>query len=284
MLSLASTSLAYAGSAAPTMMRTAAPMMGARRGTPSKKRSVGGGAAVAELESLVEAQKIPGVNGVWDPLGFTKIDLWETGEEASVAWLRQAEVKHGRIAMFGFVGYIVHANHIVFPWALTGGPAGTGPTTMFSDISAAGSPIDQWAAVPTAGKLQILGTIALLEYVAESTKPHYMNGGKIGYIPPLSEFEGIPHPVPFNLYDPFNLFAGMSEENKARGLTVEINNGRAAMLGIFGFISAEKGLIGPGLDSFVVEKSTGEPMAFFGPGDGGLPFVTQMFDNWNLPF
>jgi len=268
-LSLASASLSYAGAA--PMARTVSPVMKA-------------GGAKAELDDLVLAQKVPGIDSAWDPLGFTNIDLWETGEEASIAWLRQCEVKHGRIAMFGFVGYIVHANHIVFPWALTGGPLGTGPTTMFSDISAAGSPIDQWAAVPTAGKLQILGTIALLEYVSETGSPHYTKGGKIGYVPPLSDYDGVPHPVPFNLYDPFGLFAKQSEESKARGLNVEINNGRAAMLGIFGFISAEKGLIVPGLDSFVVEKSSGEPMGFFSASDGGLPFVTQMLDSWNLPF
>merc|ERR1711935_1191521 len=105
-------------------------------------------------------------------------------------------------------------------------------------------------------------------------------GGKIGYVPPLSDYEGVPHPVPFNLYDPFGLFAKQSEESKARGLNVEINNGRGAMLGIFGFISAEKGLIVPGLDSFVTEQSDGYPMAFFSASDGKLPFVSGMLEGW----
>merc|ERR1719271_165454 len=135
------------------------------------------------------AKELNPVVGYFDPLNLAEGEFWGDSNAATIGFLRQAEVKHGRIAMFGFVGYIVHANHIVFPWALTGGPAGTGPTTMFSDISAAGSPIDQWAAVPTSGKLQILGTIALLEYVAEAGKSHYMNGGKIGYIPPLKEYD-----------------------------------------------------------------------------------------------
>ena len=83
-----------------------------------------------------------------------------------------------------------------------------------------------------------------------------MRGGKPGFYPSLkvaSTAEGgalIPHPVPFDLFNPLGLlpFDSMSEEQKERGRNVEINNGRAAMLGIFGFISASKGLIVPGLD------------------------------------
>ena len=36
----------------------------------------------------------------------------------------------------------------------------------------------------------------------------------------------LPHPVPFNLYDPFGLSSKKSDEAKARGLKIEVNNGR----------------------------------------------------------
>jgi len=189
--------------------------------------------------------------------------------------------------MAAFVGFCVQANGIAFPWALTGGPLSDGETTMFSDIAAIPSPLDQWDAVPAAGKMQILLTMFLFEWIGEEAKPHYTMGGKPGAFPSLKEARSVPHPVPLDLYDPFGLFKNDSPEKKARGLNVEINNGRAAMLGIFGLISASKGLIVPGLDALGLPQSDAEPMAFFGPNDvGSFPLVDKMFENvgsfpWN---
>ena len=75
---------------------------------------------------------------------------FSVGQEASIGFLRQAEIKHGRVAMAAFVGYIVQSNGIYWPWALT-----TSGITH-ADISAAGGPADQWDALPTASKVQIL--------------------------------------------------------------------------------------------------------------------------------
>jgi hypothetical protein len=238
--------------------------------------------SVSEHAELESNAGVPAL-GFWDPLGFTKIDLFDFGEAGSIGWLRHAELKHGRVAMAGFVGFCVHANGIVFPWAITGGPLGE-ETTLFSDISAAGGPCDQWDAVPSAGKLQILLTIALLEVVGETAKPHYTKGGKPGFYPSLKGYDGIPHPIPFELVDPFGLanFDGMDEATKAKKRQIEINNGRLAMIGIFGLISASKGLIVPGLDGLGLPKYDGEVMAYFSPSDVSLPFVQQMLDGYTL--
>ena len=89
-----------------------------------------------------------------------------------------------------------------------------------------------------------------------------MRGGKPGFYPSFNK-GGIPHPVPLELFDPFGLQKNMSPEKKEKSLLAEINNGRLAMLGIFGCVSATKGLIVPGLDTLPFTPYAGEYMAPF---------------------
>jgi hypothetical protein len=242
----------------------------------------------ADLQTLAIEQNT--ALGFWDPIGLSEQNFWNQGESATIGFLRHAEIKHGRVAMAAFVGYCVQANGIFWPWPISGGPlaelfGGEGAATVyFSEIGAAGTPGDQWDAVPAVAKAQILITIAIFELIGETPQkggmPHYMRGGKPGYFPPLKSASNVPHPVPFNLYDPFDLFTDMDEETKSRRLNMEINNGRLAMLGIFSFLSASKGLIVPGLNGLPAfqTKYAGEYMAFFSPTDGSLPFVDAMYD------
>jgi len=100
-----------------------------------------------------------------------------------------------------------------------------------------------------------------------------MAGGKPGDFPDfVSGPTGIPHPVPFNLYDPFKFSKNMSEEKKESRLRAEINNGRLAMLGIFGFLSEQvtSGSL-PAL-SGIVKPYSGEVMAPFTHNVIGEPF------------
>lgn len=86
--------------------------------------------------------------------------------------------------------------------------------------------------------------IGALEIWGEATgevtdEPHYMKGGQPGKYPSFGLFSEQVHPV-LNLYDPFGFNKNMSQEKKDKRLVAEINNGRLAILGIFGFLSADK--------------------------------------------
>jgi len=244
------------------------------------------GFTYADLKALAKEQNP--IVGYFDPLELGDKDFWEQGNEATIGFLREAEIKHGRVAMAGFVGYLVHANGIYFPWNIqtsVSGPITEGlPTISFGDISAAGSPPDMWDALPTAAKLQILLVVGFLEMHGENSmalegdgQKHYVRGGKPGYYP---SFKGrYPHPVPLDLWDPFGFTKKMSAERKEKALLAEVNNGRLAMIGIFGLASASKGLIVPGLDNVGIPPYAGEYMAPFTAADGGLPFVTSMAQN-----
>jgi len=109
---------------------------------------------------------------------------------------------------------------------------------------------------PQATKWQIIVFVGFLEIWSEADyvlqndgTSHYMRGGKPGYFP---TFDLVPHPVPLNLWDPFGKLKNYSEEKKARQLTIEVNNGRLAMIGLFGFL-AEASVPGsvPGLTGLV---------------------------------
>jgi hypothetical protein len=232
------------------------------------------------------ASKQNPVLGFWDPLGI----VGDETDPETIGWFRHAEIKHGRVAMAGFVGYCVHANGIVFPWNIQAPIAQTSitadlPAISFADISAAGSPPDMWDALPTAAKVQIILVVGFLEMHGESSlaleadgQKHYVRGGKPGYYP---SFQGrYPHPVPLDLWDPFGFTKNLSPERKEKALIAETNNGRLAMIGMFGLISASKGLIVPGLDSLGLQQYSGEIMAPFTAADGAiLPYVTEMAKN-----
>jgi len=223
------------------------------------------------------AKKLNPVVGFWDPLGLVADDV----KPETIGWFRHAEIKHGRVAMAAFVGYCVQSNGIHFPWNIQSNFGYDLPTVSFADIAAAGGPADQWDALPTAAKVQIICVVGFLEMWSETSaalemdgQKHYVRGGKPGYFPKLKD--RFPHPVPLDLWDPFGFTSKLSPERKEKALLAEVNNGRLAMIGIFGLISASKGLQVPGLDTLGIKPYAGEVMAPFTAADSALPFVESM--------
>jgi len=141
--------------------------------------------------------------GVFDPLG------WLESEPEAFERRRAVERKHGRIAMAAVTGMIVHNNHIVFDGYLS--PSND---LKFSDISTGMAGIAQ---VPSAGLAQIFLFIGLLE---------------LAWLP-ASKYDGDYGVGWFGreITDP---------EELSRKLNVELNNGRAAMMGVLGNMVAEQ--------------------------------------------
>ena len=143
-------------------------------------------------------------------------------------WFRAAELKHSRCAMIAFTGYWINSQGLHFPGMLS-----TSENISFEDLSSM-TPPDAWAAVPDAGKAQIIGTIFVAELYTESQGTHYTKGGKLPEVV-FPKFD-------FSKVDPAVL-----ETKRCR----ELNNGRLAMFGIMGFLAAHNI---PGSVPFLADK------------------------------
>merc|ERR1711937_752144 len=112
---------------------------------------------------------------------FDPLNLAQSGSDATLAWFRAAELKHGRVAMAAFVGYVLTSP------AVPGVPEWFGGYHWPGAIDEAGTTFESlgygreaWEAISDAGRFQIVLFVGMLEIAGESAKPHYMKGGKIG--------------------------------------------------------------------------------------------------------
>jgi len=250
-----------------TLLVAAAPSLASAFVGPSTTSS--SSSMKAGKEDLVAlAEALPGPPGFWDPLGLADQD-WalgnlaygETvGNDATIAFLRHAEIKHGRVAMAAFLGFCAQCTPLV---------SGEHTFAPYSGYVAGCTPQEQWDNIPLGGKLQIFTLIGMLESYGEGAAAgpdyvHYMKGGQPGFYPDIAGKNN--GQIGLNLYDPFNFgHRAKSAEKKARGLKSELLNGRLAQIGILGLLaeSSTKGAVPPLAAIANFPHYSGEVMAPF---------------------
>jgi len=163
--------------------------------------------------------------GRWDPLRIR-----EQGPERYRRFV-EMEIKHGRLAMAGFLGAITTYSGLRWPGYLS-----IADNIKFSDMP--GAPLASWAALPTAAWFQIILFISFLEVNSLKQDPLKEPG------------DVVPEGTPWVRYpDGYEILVGdgsikqVGEEELILGrtwkLNAERNNGRAAMMGMTGMLIHE---------------------------------------------
>lgn len=158
-----------------------------------------------------------------DPLNFL-----DSADEERFNRLRYVEIKHGRIAMLAVLGHI----HTTFGARIPGNIDYSG--TSFASIKTG---IAGLSDIPTAGLVQIVAFIGFLEIFVMTDK------GK-------GEFPG-------DLRNGMFKWSG-SEADLMEKRAIELNNGRAAQMGILGLMVHEQ-LSG---EPYVINALFGNPSNF----------------------
>jgi len=146
--------------------------------------------------------------GYWDPLG-----LVADGDQAKFDRLRYVEIKHGRISMLAVVGYLVTEAGIRLPGDID--YSGTSFASIPSGFAAL-------SAMPLKGLTQIIVFIGFLELFVMKD----ITGGEF-----VGDFRN--GALDFG-WDTFN------EETKLKKRAIELNQGRAAQMGILALMVHEQ--------------------------------------------
>jgi len=154
--------------------------------------------------------------GVTKPLGY--YDPLKIRTESPERYRRfvEMEIKHGRLAMAATVGVLVTSLGFRFPGYLSTFANG-GDGIKFADVP--GGAISSWAAVPELGWLQIVALISVLDVIIFKQDPDREPG------------DTVPDYISWKRYPD-------GPERDAK-LNAERNNGRLAMMGIFGMLANE---------------------------------------------
>ena len=177
---------------------------------PAKVAQSSAALKAADFEDALGAQ--PPL-GVWDPMG-----MLNGADEERFDRLRYVELKHGRIAQLAFLGQVVTRAGIHLPGSIN--YAGDSFDSFPNGVAALFGP----NSIPTAGLVQIIAFIGFLECAVmrdiEGTGNEFVGDFRNGYI----DFG----------WDEFD------EEEKLSKRAIELNNGRAAMMGILGLMVHEE--------------------------------------------
>ena len=151
--------------------------------------------------------------GLWDPMG-----MLNGADQERFERLRYVEIKHGRICQLAFLGQIVTRAGIHLPGNID--YSGNSFDKFPNGIAAIWGP----DAIPTAGIVQIIAFIGFLECAfmrdVPGTGNEFVGDFRNGYI----DFG----------WDDFD------EDEKLSKRAIELNNGRAAQMGILGLMVHEK--------------------------------------------
>eukprot|EP00541_Cyclophora_tenuis_P012068 CAMPEP_0116555264 /NCGR_PEP_ID=MMETSP0397-20121206/8058_1 /TAXON_ID=216820 /ORGANISM="Cyclophora tenuis, Strain ECT3854" /LENGTH=196 /DNA_ID=CAMNT_0004080531 /DNA_START=24 /DNA_END=614 /DNA_ORIENTATION=- len=146
--------------------------------------------------------------GYFDPLG-----LVADGNQSNFDRLRYVEIKHGRIAMLAVVGYLITEAGVRLP----GNIDFSG--TSFSDIP---SGFDAVSSLSSGALLQLFGFIGFLEVFVMKD----ITGGEF-----IGDFRNDFIDYGWDTFD---------EDTKLQKRGIELNQGRAAMMGILALMVHEK--------------------------------------------
>jgi hypothetical protein len=150
--------------------------------------------------------------GCWDPLG-----LLNDADQERFDRLRYVELKHGRICMLGVAGFLTTSAGVRLPGDID--YAGT----SFASIQTGWAGTTQ---VPVAGALQILAFVGFLELFVMKDSA---NGAEPGEFP--GDFRNGAIDFGWDTFD---------EETKESKRAIELNNGRAAQMGLLGLMVHDK--------------------------------------------
>ena len=161
--------------------------------------------------------------GAQPPVGFwDPLGILDDADQVRFNKLREIEMKHDRVSMLAILGHMVTTAGIRLP----------GRIAFDIPFSSIKSGLAAFEDIPLAGTIQIIGLIGLMES---------------GYASRKNEIEEAQIKA-----------SGWDDETLKRKIAIELNNGRAAQMGILALMVHEK----LNNDPYIINSLLGSPILF----------------------